>query len=69
MRKKESWMLRGAKVSACGKPGTITKMQENRISGTDYVYYIFVKLDGGKFAGPYHPNDVTELTESEATIA
>lgn len=63
MRKKEPWMKKGAPVLADGKPGIITKMQENknlRGDGIDYVYYIEVKLDGKKFSAPYHPNDIAE---------
>ena len=64
MRKKEAWMKKGTKVLAYGKPGTITQVQENknlRGDGIDYVYYIFVKLDGQTFDANYHPNDVQEL--------
>lgn len=61
MRKKESWMFKGAIVLALGKKGVISKMQENNINGVDYVYYIFVKLEGEKHAETYHPNDVQEL--------
>lgn len=61
MRKKESWMFKGAIVLALGKKGVISKMQENNINGVDYVYYIFVKLEGEKQADTYHPNDVQEL--------
>ncbi len=43
------------------KKGTITKMQENAINGTDYVYYIDVKLEKEKHSGKYHPNDIKEL--------
>lgn len=63
MRKKEAWMKIGAPVLADGVPGRITKMQVNenlRGDGIDYVYYIEVKLDGKKHAGPYHPNDIKE---------
>ena len=61
MRKKESWMFKGAIVLACGKKGVIAKMQENELDGIDYVYYIFVKLEGEKHAKTYHPSDVSEL--------
>lgn len=61
MRKKEKWMFPGALVLAIDKKGTITKMQENTFDGVDYVYYIYVKLEGKKHAGCYHPNDVKEL--------
>ena len=61
MRKKEEFMFKGAIVNALGKKGTITKMQENELNGVDYVYYIFVKLEGEKHAGKYHPSDVSEL--------
>lgn len=63
MRKKEAWMKKGAIVLANGLPGIITKMQVNenlRGDGIDYVYYIEVKLDGKKFSGSYHPNDIQE---------
>ena len=61
MRKKEPWMFKGAIILARGKKGVITKMQENELDGVDYVYYIFVKLEGEKHAKPYHPSDVAEL--------
>jgi hypothetical protein len=61
MRKKESWMFKGAIVLAGGKKGNISKMQENNLNGVDYVYYIYVKLEGEKTAKPYHPNDIEEL--------
>ena len=61
MRKKEDWMFKCAIVLALGKKGTITEMQENNLDGTDYVYYIFVKLEGEKFSKTYHPNDIQEL--------
>lgn len=61
MRKKEPWMFKGAIVLALGEKGIITKMQENKLNGTDYVYYIHVKLEGAKHANPYHPSDVSEL--------
>lgn len=64
MRKKESWMCKGATVLAHGKKGTITQMQENTLGGVDYVYYIEVRLDGEKHAGTYHPGDVQAFTES-----
>lgn len=60
MRKKETWMKKGAIVLANSKPAVISKMQENQIDGVDYVYYIWVKIDG-KVNGPYHPSDITEL--------
>mgnify|MGYP003623625359 CR=1 FL=1 len=62
MRKKEKWMFKGAIVLANGKIGTITKMQENELNGVEYVYYIYVKLNGGKSARPYHPNDIQEAS-------
>ncbi|HEY4208000.1 MAG TPA: hypothetical protein VGM31_14350 [Puia sp.] len=61
MRKKEKWMFKGAIVLASGKKAVIEKMQENRLDGTDYVYYIFAKLEGDKKAGCYHPADIQEL--------
>ena len=54
-------MFKGALVLAAGKKGTIIKMEECPINGTDYVYYIDVKLEGAKRAGKYHPNDIAEL--------
>lgn len=57
-------MFVGALVLALGKKATITKMQENNIKGTDYVYYIECKLEGKKHSGTYHPNDVSELVPS-----
>jgi hypothetical protein len=62
MRKKESWMKKGANVSALGEHGTIHKMQENTLNGIDYVYYIWVKING-KVEGPYHPNDINTLNK------
>lgn len=61
MKKKESWMFKGAIVLAYGQKGVITKMEENNLNGVDYVYYIYVKVEGMKHANPYHPNDVQEL--------
>lgn len=61
MRKKEKWMFKGAIILAQGKKGTIAKMQENELSGVDYVYYIDVKLEGEKHSGRYHPDDIKEL--------
>lgn len=66
MRRKESWMFKGAIILALGKKGIITKMQENEINGVDYVYYIFVKLEGEKSARTYHPNDISELTTNQS---
>jgi len=66
MRKKENWMFKGAIILALGEKGTITKMQENELDGTDYVYYISVKLEGDKHSGRYHPNDVQELVVESA---
>jgi hypothetical protein len=65
MRKKETWMKVGAIVMADGKPGTITKMEENTLNGQEYVYYIHVRRVGVKWDAPYHPNDVSELKEEE----
>lgn len=61
MRKKESWMFKGAIVLALGKKATITKMEENKLNGVDYVYYIYSKVEGMKHSNPYHPNDINEL--------
>lgn len=61
MRKKENWMFKGAIVLALGKKGVIAKMQENNLDGTDYVYYIDVKLEAQKYSGRYHPDDIQEL--------
>lgn len=61
MRKKEEWMRVGNAVMALGKVGIITKMQENRIGDVDYVYYIFVRLNGERKAGTYHPSDINEI--------
>jgi hypothetical protein len=64
MRKKEAWMKKGTQVLANGKMGVITQVQENknlRGDGIDYVYYIFVKLNGVTFDQNYHPNYVQEL--------
>ena len=61
MRKKESWMFKGAIVLALGKKGVISKMEENNLNGVDYVYYIYVTLEGENRLGTYHPDDVQEL--------
>lgn len=66
MRKKEKWMFKGAIVLACGKKAVITKLEENKIDGTDYVYYIFAKVEGEKRAGTYHPSDIQELIVNPA---
>lgn len=66
MRRKESWMFKGAIILALGKKGIITKMQENEISGVDYVYYISVKLEGEKHSKTYHPNDISELVLNQS---
>lgn len=68
MRKKETWMFKGAIVLAAGKKGVIKKMQEGNINGREYVYYIDVRIEGQKHAGKYHPNDVQELVLSVTTI-
>lgn len=62
MRKKEEWMFTGSRVIAIGKEGVITKMEQNRLNDVDYVYYINVRLKGEKWAGRYHPNDITEFS-------
>lgn len=61
MRKKETWMFKGAIVLALGKKGVIKRMEENTINGIQYVYYIYVTLEGEKAPGTYHPDDVQEL--------
>lgn len=61
MRKKESWMFKGAIVLALGKKAIITQMQENNIDGVDYVYNIDARVEGDKKAGVYHPNDIQQL--------
>lgn len=61
MRRKEAWMFKGALIVAGGKKGTITKMEENHLKGNDYVYYIYVRLEGEKHSGTYHPDDISEL--------
>lgn len=48
---------RGQQVLALGKPGTV--------KGTESAH-VMVKLDGMKFARPYHPRDVSPLPLSEA---
>lgn len=65
MRKKESWMFKGAIVLALGKKATIIAMQENELNGIDYVYYIDCKVEGEKHKGRYHPNDIQELVISK----
>ena len=59
-------MFKGAIVLALGKKATISAMQQNCIDGTDYVYYIDCKLEGGKKAGRYHPSDISELVVNPA---
>ncbi len=66
MRKKEKWMFKGAIILARGQKGVITKMQENNLNDIDYVYYIYVRLEGKKSARPYHPNDIQELIVNKA---
>lgn len=66
MRKKENWMFKGAIILALGEKGTITKMEENTLKDTEYVYYIYVKLEGEKSSGKYHPNDIEELVVESA---
>lgn len=61
MRKKETWMFKGALVLALGSKATIVTMQENSINGIDYVYYIECRIEGQKSKGTYHPNDISEL--------
>lgn len=59
MRKRENWMKTGARVTACGDPGKITRFEgTNVINGIEYVYNIRVKLDGEKTSRVYHPADV-----------
>lgn len=65
MKRKESWMFKGAIVLALGKKATIVKMQENELNGIDYVYYIDCKVEGEKHSGRYHPNDIQELVISK----
>ncbi len=66
MRVKQAWMFKGAIVLALGKKAIITDMQENTLDGTDYVYYITCKIEGEKYPGKYHPNDIQELAVSNA---
>lgn len=61
MRKKETWMFKGAIVLANGKKANIIAMQENNIKDIDYVYYITCKVEGEKHTGRYHPDSVQEL--------
>lgn len=58
MRKKESWMKKGAIVRALGKLAIIVKMEENEINGVDYVYYITIRFSGEKKTLQVHPNDI-----------
>ncbi len=62
MRKKESWMKKGAIVRALGKLAIIVKMEENEINGIDYVYYITIRFLGEKKTARVHPDDI-ERTE------
>lgn len=61
MKKKESWMFKGAIILALGQKATITSMQENTLDGVDYVYYIDCRVEGKKRSERYHPNDIQEL--------
>ena len=61
MRKKESWMFKGAIILALGEKGVISKMEENNIDGINYVYYIHVRLEHKRQSAPYHPADIAEL--------
>lgn len=66
MRKYEAWMKRGARVTACGDAGTLTKIVGTTIRiGAKYVFNIRVRLDGEKISRVYHPGDVQELIEDE----
>lgn len=67
MRKKHKWMFNGAIVLADGKKAVITKMEENRLDGVDYVYYIQAKPEGAKQSFRYHPNDIQELSITPVT--
>ena len=62
MRKKESWMKKGAIVRALGKLATIVNMEENEINGVDYVYYITIRFSGEKKIARVHPDDI-EIAE------
>lgn len=67
MRKKETWMFKGAIVLAIGRKAVITKMEENNLNGVDYVYSIDCKVEGQKHSGVYHPSDIQELIVPEKT--
>lgn len=58
MRKKESWMKKGAIVRALGKLAIIVKMEENEINCVDYVYYITIRFSGEKKTARVHPDDI-----------
>ncbi len=47
MIKKQNWMIKGAKVLALGKEGTVTKMQEN-IIGNPFDIFTFFETKGIK---------------------
>lgn len=62
MRKREAWMKRGARVTACGDPGTLTTIVGTTVrNGIEYVYNIRVMLKGEKQSRVFHPADVREL--------
>jgi len=61
MRKKESWMKKGAIIRALGKLATIVKMEENKINGVDYVYYITIRFSGEKRTSRVHPGDIEKV--------
>jgi hypothetical protein len=70
MRKKESWMQIGNTVLALGQKGVITAMQENTINHIDFVYAIYVEIEGDDrrkgivkllaSSPKFHPDDVQE---------
>lgn len=62
MRRREAWMKVGAKVTACGDPGVITKIMGScTINGTEYIYNIRVLLKDEKKSRVFHPADVHKL--------
>lgn len=61
MKKKQPFMFNGAIVLALGKKANIVRMEEIYLDGVYYVYGIYCKIEGEKFARKYHPSDIKEL--------
>lgn len=64
MIEKPNWLFKGAIVYALGKKGVVKDCPTNEIKGKIYVYNCQVKLEGQKFAGTYHPSDLSEVPQA-----